>query len=113
MEWMMINERDEFAPLSGLCTSQASVERLRKHRSHVTFLSKWNLSVYFQIRFQEIAGTFETALLEGWKRSEDKGTKVRTDSAFIFGSTEFSTCKDDQALFRGYHPNLNNQALLG
>jgi len=61
--------------LEGLCTSQASVERLRKHKSHVTFLSKWNLSVYFQIRFQEIAGTFETALLEGWKRSEDKGTK--------------------------------------
>lgn len=58
--------------LEGLCTSQASVERLRNHKSHVNFLSKWNLTVYFQIRFQEIAGTFETSLLEGWKYSDDK-----------------------------------------
>ncbi|KAH3850726.1 conserved oligomeric Golgi complex subunit 2-like [Dreissena polymorpha] len=45
-----------------LCGSQASVRRLRDHPSYHTFMSKWSLPVYFQIRFQEIAGTFEASL---------------------------------------------------
>ncbi|XP_077993852.1 conserved oligomeric Golgi complex subunit 2-like [Glandiceps talaboti] len=45
------------------CGSQASVKRLRAHPSYATFMSKWSLPVYFQIRFQEIGGLFETCLL--------------------------------------------------
>ena len=48
-----------------LCGSKASVRRLREHPSYTTFLNKWSLPVYFQIRFQEIAGSLETALCSG------------------------------------------------
>ena len=47
-----------------LCASQASVRRLRSHPSYNTFMAKWSLPVYFQIRFQEIAGAFEGSLVE-------------------------------------------------
>ncbi len=33
------------------CGSQASVKRLRAHVSYNTFMSKWSLPVYFQIRY--------------------------------------------------------------
>ncbi|NXS10872.1 COG2 protein, partial [Neodrepanis coruscans] len=44
------------------CGSQASVKRLRSHPSYHSFNNKWNLPVYFQIRFREIAGALEEAL---------------------------------------------------
>ncbi|KXJ14443.1 conserved oligomeric Golgi complex subunit 2 [Exaiptasia diaphana] len=45
-----------------LCPSQTSVRRLRNHKSFSSFMSHWSLPVYFQIRFQEIAGRLETIL---------------------------------------------------
>ncbi len=54
------------------CGSQASVKRLRTHPSYNTFMSKWSLPVYFQIRFQEIAGAFETALLSPFEEVPDE-----------------------------------------
>ena len=54
------------------CGSQASVKRLRTHPSYNTFMSKWSLPVYFQIRFQEIAGSLENALLSPFALSTDK-----------------------------------------
>lgn len=48
------------------CQVQTSVQRLRKHKSYKSFLNKWNLDVYFQIRFSEIAGKFEKSLSEGF-----------------------------------------------
>ncbi|MBN3292335.1 COG2 protein, partial [Polypterus senegalus] len=44
------------------CGSQASVRRLRMHQSYKSFHNKWNLPVYFQLRFKEIAGNVEAAL---------------------------------------------------
>ncbi|XP_006888781.1 PREDICTED: conserved oligomeric Golgi complex subunit 2-like [Elephantulus edwardii] len=46
------------------CGSQASVKRLRAHPAYHSFNNKWNLPVYFQIRFREIAGSLEAALTE-------------------------------------------------
>ncbi|RMC12713.1 hypothetical protein DUI87_10238 [Hirundo rustica rustica] len=46
------------------CGSQASVKRLRAHPSYHSFNNKWNLPVYFQIRFREIAGALEEALTD-------------------------------------------------
>ncbi|XP_030052295.1 conserved oligomeric Golgi complex subunit 2 [Microcaecilia unicolor] len=46
------------------CGSQASVRRLRAHAAYHEFNNKWNLPVYFQIRFKEIAGSLEEALSE-------------------------------------------------
>ncbi|XP_071080140.1 conserved oligomeric Golgi complex subunit 2-like isoform X1 [Haliotis cracherodii] len=54
-----------------MCGSQASVKRLREHASYHTYMSKWSLPVYFQIRFQEIAGSLETALMTGFNNSPE------------------------------------------
>ncbi|XP_028844778.1 conserved oligomeric Golgi complex subunit 2 [Denticeps clupeoides] len=47
------------------CGSQASVKRLRAHPSYQSFHNKWNLPVYFQLRYKEIAGSLETAIADG------------------------------------------------
>jgi hypothetical protein len=54
-----------------LCSSQASVKQLRAHPSYGAFMSKWSLSVYFQIRFQEIAGSLETSLFAPFTEATD------------------------------------------
>ncbi|XP_031558431.1 conserved oligomeric Golgi complex subunit 2-like [Actinia tenebrosa] len=46
----------------GLCASKASVTRLRNHSSFNSFMAHWSLPVYFQIRFQDIAGKIEMVL---------------------------------------------------
>ncbi|XP_033125894.1 conserved oligomeric Golgi complex subunit 2-like [Anneissia japonica] len=51
------------------CGSQTSVKHLRAHPSYNTFMSKWSLPVYFQIRFQEIAGSVEMALMAPFNAS--------------------------------------------
>ncbi|XP_060895964.1 conserved oligomeric Golgi complex subunit 2 [Labrus mixtus] len=47
------------------CSSQASVKRLRVHPSYTSFHNKWNLPVYFQLRYKEIAGSLENAVSDG------------------------------------------------
>ncbi|KAG7493012.1 hypothetical protein MATL_G00020780 [Megalops atlanticus] len=47
------------------CGSQASVKRLRAHPSYLSFQNKWNLPVYFQLRYKEIAGSLESTMAEG------------------------------------------------
>uniref|UniRef100_A0A8C6Q8P9 Conserved oligomeric Golgi complex subunit 2 n=1 Tax=Nothobranchius furzeri TaxID=105023 RepID=A0A8C6Q8P9_NOTFU len=46
------------------CSSQASVKRLRVHPSYTSF-NKWNLPVYFQLRYKEIAGRLENTINDG------------------------------------------------
>ncbi|GLD64008.1 conserved oligomeric Golgi complex subunit 2 [Lates japonicus] len=47
------------------CSSQASVKRLRVHPSYTSFHNKWNLPVYFQLRYKETAGSLENAISDG------------------------------------------------
>uniref|UniRef100_A0A3Q2R0M6 Conserved oligomeric Golgi complex subunit 2 n=1 Tax=Fundulus heteroclitus TaxID=8078 RepID=A0A3Q2R0M6_FUNHE len=47
------------------CSSQASVKRLRLHPKYTSFNNKWNLPVYFQLRYREIAGRLENTIGEG------------------------------------------------
>jgi len=44
------------------CTSFESFRHLRSHHNYQTFMTKWSLPVYFQIRLQEIAGKIEAAI---------------------------------------------------
>ncbi|PIK35337.1 putative conserved oligomeric Golgi complex subunit 2 [Apostichopus japonicus] len=53
------------------CGTQASVKRLRSHHSFTTFMAKWSLPVYFQLRFQEIAGALESAFVSGFSKSSN------------------------------------------
>ncbi|XP_026279723.2 conserved oligomeric Golgi complex subunit 2 [Frankliniella occidentalis] len=50
------------------CGSQADVRRLHQHPQYISFLQLWNLPVYFQIRFQEIGGSLETAIFQ-WPKN--------------------------------------------
>ncbi|XP_036816690.1 conserved oligomeric Golgi complex subunit 2 isoform X3 [Oncorhynchus mykiss] len=47
------------------CGSQASVRRLRAHASYQSFHNKWNLPIYFQLRYKEIAACLENAIADG------------------------------------------------
>ncbi|MCI4376177.1 hypothetical protein PGIGA_G00185360 [Pangasianodon gigas] len=55
------------------CGSQASVKRLRAHPSYQSFHNKWNLPVYFQLRYKEIAGYLENATADGLKATPAGG----------------------------------------
>ena len=45
-----------------LCSSRSHLCSLRTHRSSIDWNRRWQLPVYFQLRFKEIAGTLEEAL---------------------------------------------------
>ncbi|CAB3368578.1 Hypothetical predicted protein [Cloeon dipterum] len=63
-------------------------ERVLKFRArddYSKFLKKWNLIVYYQIRFQEIAGTLEKALVES-KQSH----RASSDSIFELDATQIT-----------------------
>uniref|UniRef100_A0A2R5LMQ4 Conserved oligomeric Golgi complex subunit 2 n=1 Tax=Ornithodoros turicata TaxID=34597 RepID=A0A2R5LMQ4_9ACAR len=46
------------------CRTAEVLIRLRNQPSYQTFLAKWNLPVYFQLRFQDIASQLEACLLQ-------------------------------------------------
>ncbi|XP_066594880.1 conserved oligomeric Golgi complex subunit 2 [Prorops nasuta] len=50
--------------LEATCRTPESLNALRNNSQYKHFLKKWNLPVYFQIRFQELAGTVEASLME-------------------------------------------------
>ncbi|XP_061601551.1 conserved oligomeric Golgi complex subunit 2 [Cololabis saira] len=56
------------------CSSQASVKRLRVHPSYTSFHNKWNLPVYFQLRYKEIAGRMENAISDGLEAASGGST---------------------------------------
>ncbi|XP_031835598.1 conserved oligomeric Golgi complex subunit 2 [Nomia melanderi] len=51
-----------------------SLTALKENVQYKNFLKKWNLPVYFQIRFQEIATNIETVLIEPISPASIKGT---------------------------------------
>lgn len=48
--------------LESRCDTPDAVKALHQHPQYSKFLHRWSLPVYFQIRFKDIAGTFESAL---------------------------------------------------
>ncbi|XP_013182999.2 conserved oligomeric Golgi complex subunit 2 [Amyelois transitella] len=48
--------------LEEYCTDEATVTLMHETAEYKSFLRRWNLPVYFQIRFQEIAGKYEVSL---------------------------------------------------
>lgn len=48
--------------LQAKCKNDDNLAQLKSHPLFIQFLKKWNLPVYFQIRFQEIAGSVEQIL---------------------------------------------------
>ncbi|KAL8461960.1 hypothetical protein ACS0TY_033157 [Phlomoides rotata] len=49
--------------LEGYCPSRAAVAKLQEEAVCIEFLKQWNTGVYFSLRFQEIAGSLDSALM--------------------------------------------------
>nr|XP_029121526.1 conserved oligomeric Golgi complex subunit 2 isoform X2 [Elaeis guineensis] len=49
--------------LEGYCPSRSAVSRFRSEAVYVDFMKQWNVGVYFSLRFQEIAGALDSALM--------------------------------------------------
>lgn len=45
-----------------LCSTVADIHRLRSSPAYIDFMKKWQLPVYFQLRFKEIATKYEESL---------------------------------------------------
>uniref|UniRef100_A0A673CP93 Component of oligomeric golgi complex 2 n=1 Tax=Sphaeramia orbicularis TaxID=375764 RepID=A0A673CP93_9TELE len=74
------------------CSSQASVKRLRVHPLYTSFHNKWNLPVYFQLRYKEIAGSLENAIGDGLmaapgKKCHPSSAKVHITSTLLLPCT--------------------------
>ncbi|XP_068087921.1 conserved oligomeric Golgi complex subunit 2 [Hyperolius riggenbachi] len=76
------------------CGSQASVKRLRAHPTYRSFNNRWNLPVYFQIRFKEIAGSLESALLCPLEDTSDGHLYCLQGSSVLW--TCLTTCWSDE-----------------
>ncbi|XP_077342696.1 conserved oligomeric Golgi complex subunit 2 isoform X2 [Lithobates pipiens] len=76
------------------CGSQASVKRLRAHPSYHSFNNRWNLPVYFQIRFKEIAGRLESALVSPMQDVSEGRSFCLQASSVLW--TCLTTCWSDQ-----------------
>lgn len=60
--------------LENECVTSESLIALKENSQYKNFLKTWNLPVYFQIRFQEIASRIETILTEPISPTSIKGT---------------------------------------
>ena len=45
-----------------LCETKSNLSQLRGHGSYIEFLERWDLTVYYQLSFREIAGLLEQSL---------------------------------------------------
>ncbi|PIA51192.1 hypothetical protein AQUCO_01100194v1 [Aquilegia coerulea] len=51
------------AHLEGYCASRSAVSKFRSEAVYSEFMKQWNLGVYSSLRFQEIAGALDSALM--------------------------------------------------
>lgn len=68
--------RDFIQKIEEILQDEESIQSFRQHSQTKSFHSRWNLPVYFQICFQEIAGKFEAVLdpvLDDGKLANDEG----------------------------------------
>jgi hypothetical protein len=59
--------------LEGYCPSKSAVARFRSETVYAEFMRKWNVDVYFSLRFQEIAGGLDSSLTGPIKPFESEG----------------------------------------
>ncbi|MQL79813.1 hypothetical protein Taro_012234 [Colocasia esculenta] len=54
---------DFLSDLEGYCPSRSAVAKFRSEDVYADFMKQWNIGVYFSLRFQEIAGNLDSALI--------------------------------------------------
>jgi conserved oligomeric Golgi complex subunit 2 len=76
--------------LEDLCGTEQMKQRFRSHESVVEFKEKWNMDVYFQLRYNQLAAELDSSF--DVKRSENgdnatSGGTRRVDGDFLFPCT--------------------------
>eukprot|EP00898_Chlorokybus_atmophyticus_P000165 jgi/Chlat1/1149/Chrsp112S01611 len=67
---------DFLCALEAMCPTKAAVQAFRAHSAYSDFLAKWNLGVYFTLRYQDFAGALDAALDPSrlWEAAAAKST---------------------------------------
>jgi len=68
---------DFVSKIERLCGSQTSIARLRHSEAYTNLFTHWSLPVYFQIRFQNLAATMETAYINPTSKSSTSDSELR------------------------------------
>ncbi|KAJ3023287.1 Conserved oligomeric Golgi complex subunit 2 [Thoreauomyces humboldtii] len=93
---------DFMTKLETQCRSKGGLNTFRSHSATVDFLKRWQLPVYFQIRFREIATDFEETAVStyDYERSmtTSEGLILPPSSALIIC---INLCWDDSVYLRG------------
>jgi hypothetical protein len=55
--------------IESLCPNMRYLQILRNNPDYITFMKRWQLPVYFQLRFREIVGHLENSLSAYTSRS--------------------------------------------
>ncbi|KAG0166305.1 Conserved oligomeric Golgi complex subunit 2 [Apophysomyces sp. BC1015] len=105
--WVEVNYSASITFVSGieaLCFSRKSLLYFRSHHTYAEFLKRWQLPVYFQLRFREIVSDVEE-LLNNWNTSLSiKNLQVDNDLA-LPGSKAMAKsierCWSDQVFLHG------------
>eukprot|EP00744_Colponema_vietnamica_P016776 GILI01023557.1.p1 GENE.GILI01023557.1~~GILI01023557.1.p1 ORF type:complete len:437 (-),score=68.46 GILI01023557.1:195-1457(-) len=82
------------------------VKRFRETASYNDFLKKWNVAVYFQLRFQEIAGDAETAMSQSVTELERDVSKRSQGGAKADGMILSPFVVTWNALMRCWHAEV-------
>ncbi|XP_051158118.1 conserved oligomeric Golgi complex subunit 2 [Leptopilina boulardi] len=91
------------------CDSLEVVNTLKNHIQYKRFLKKWNLPVYYQIRFQEIAGSVESVLYLNISHSSIKKRKNEIDRDSF---SLYSTCAVWDCILRTWADHVFLSQLL-
>ncbi|KAL7099260.1 hypothetical protein ACP275_09G072100 [Erythranthe tilingii] len=79
--------------LEGYCPSRSTVAKLREETVYIDFMKQWNTGVYFSLRFQEIAGALDSALMTTTLlRSQNSSNQEYSQSLALKQSISLMDC---------------------
>ncbi|EYU23122.1 hypothetical protein ABFS82_09G064900 [Erythranthe guttata] len=79
--------------LEGYCPSRSAVAKLREETVYIDFMKQWNTGVYFSLRFQEIAGALDSALMTTTLlRSQNSSNQEYSRSSALKQSISLMDC---------------------
>ncbi|XP_036320586.1 conserved oligomeric Golgi complex subunit 2 isoform X1 [Rhagoletis pomonella] len=95
--------RDFLSKIEELLANDGAVKSFREHKQTISFQARWNLPVYFQICFQEIAGEFES-ILDPLLHSVSLSPKeVVADSTFQLATFDSASKAIDRCWMEGVY----------
>ncbi|RIA87792.1 oligomeric golgi complex component, COG2-domain-containing protein [Glomus cerebriforme] len=75
--------------IESLCYSKKSLLYLRNHSTYVEFMKRWQLPVYFQLRFKEISNQIEETLNTGLDVSIDSSNDTQYPTSLKLPASKF------------------------